>query len=114
MVTVQEIQHQRTALSRNSVQESISFLSQIGHYYEQTIPSKMEYRFIFETEKLINDLYIKSLQEPGASRITEQLLEVLSQAGSLAIAVKNKSFGSDFVKTAKQLGRTLIRISRMR
>ena len=114
VVTVQEIKTQRTALRKDSIQESVSFLSKIGHYYEQTIPSKMEHKFIFETERLLNDLYLKSLQEPATSKITEQLLEALGQAGQLAISVKNKSFGSDFVKTAKQLGRTLIRVSRLR
>lgn len=114
MVTVQEIQTQRTALSSTSIQENIIFLSKIGHYFEQTRPSNIEYGFIYETEELINELYVKSLQEPGASQITEQLLEAISQAGSLAIKVNNESFDTNFVRTAKQLGRTLIRISRIR
>jgi hypothetical protein len=89
VITVQEIQDQRTALSSSSVQGSVGFLSKIGHYYEQTRPSQIEHTFIFETEGLINDLYLKSLQEPSASKITEQLLEALSQVGSLAIAINN-------------------------
>lgn len=114
MVTVEEIQDQRTDLSSTSIQENISFLSRIGHYFEQTIPSNIENAFIYEAEALINELYVKSLQEPGASQLTEQLLDAISQAGSLAIAVNNESFDADFVRTVKQLGRTLIRISRMR
>lgn len=74
----------------------------------------MEHSFIFETEKLINDLYLKSLQEPALSPATASLLEALGQVGSLAISVKNKSFGADFVKTTKQLGRILIRLGRIK
>ncbi len=114
MLTVEEIRDQRAALSSKATQESLGFLSKIGHYYEQTIPSKIDHSFIFETEKLINDLYVKSLQEPANSNVTAPLLDALGQIGSLAINLKNKSFGSDFVKTAKQLGRTLIRLGRMK
>jgi len=114
VVTVQELQEQRAVVNSSSTQENLNFLSKIGHYYEQTIPSKLEHAFIFETEKLINDLYVKSLQDTTAQKITEQLLEALSQVGPLAISVNNKNFGSDFIKTAKQLGRTLIRISRLK
>ncbi len=114
MLTLEEIRDQRTALRSNSIQESIGFLSEIGHYYERTIPSKIEIAFIFETEELINDLYVKSLQEPVALQITEQLLNAVGQVGSLAIAINNESFGPDFVRIVKQLGRTLIRISKMK
>jgi len=114
VLTVEEIRTQRTALSSKAIQESMSFLSKIGHYYEQTIPSKIDHSFIFETESLINDLYVRSLQEAATSGVTAPLLEALGQVGSLAINVQNKSFGADFVKTAKQLGRTLIRLGRIK
>jgi hypothetical protein len=114
VLTVTEISNHRTALSSKTAHESLSFLSKVGHYYEQTLPSKMEHSFIFETEKLVNDLYLKSLQEAALSSATAPLLEALGQVGSMAISVKNKSFGSDFVKTTKQLGRTLIRLGRMK
>ena len=114
VLTATEIRNHRTALSSKSTQESLSFLSKVGHYYEQTIPSKMDHSFIFETEKLVNDLYLKSLQEQALSAATAPLLEALGQVGSMAISVNNKSFGSDFVKTTKQLGRTLIRLGRIK
>lgn len=113
-LTVTEIRDHRTALGSKSTRESLSFLSKVGHYYEQTIPSKMEHPFIFETEKLINDLYLKSLQDSSISAATAPLLEALGQVGYLAICAKNRSFGIDFVKTTKQLGRTLIRLGRIK
>jgi hypothetical protein len=113
-LTVTEIRSHRTALRSKSTQENLSFLGRVGHYYEQTIPSKMDHSFIFETEKLINDLYLKSLQEPALSAATAPLLEALGQVGYLAISVNNKLFGTDFVKTTKQFGRTLIRLGRLK
>jgi hypothetical protein len=114
VVTVQDIQNQRADLNSTSLQENISFLSRIGYYFEQTLPSDIENTFIYETEALMNELYLKSLQEPGVSHLTDQLLDAVSQAGALAIAVNYGSFGTDFVRTVKQLGRTLIRIGRIR
>lgn len=114
VLTVTEIRGHRTALGSKTAQESLSFLSKVGHYYEQTLPSKIEYSFVFETEKLINDLYLKSLQESALSRVTTPLLEALGQVGSMAISIRNKSFDADLVKTTKQLGRTLIRLGRMK
>ena len=114
IIVVKEIQNQRSSLKNKSIQETFAFLNQIGYYYEQIRPSNIEYSFILETEALLNDLYIKSLKESETAYITTSLLNALGQAGSLATAVKNNSFGADFVKTAKQLGRTLIRISQMK
>ena len=114
MTTIEDVRRQRTALHKETTQKSIVFLKEIGNYYEQTRPSKIEHIFVFETEMLINDLYVKSLGEPSSHALTAPLLEALGQIGSLAISVQNKTFGTDYVTTAKQLGRTLIRISRMR
>lgn len=113
-ITVKEIKKHRTALSNKTAQENFGFLSKVGHYYEQTLPSKIEKTFIFETEKLLNDLYLKSLQESALSGATTSLLEALGQVGSMAINVKDKSLGTEFVKTTKKLGRTLIRLGRMK
>ena len=112
MLTAKVLHDERVKLGQYSIQESIRFLSRVGQYYEQVIPSNIEFKFIFETEKLLNDLYMRSLKEPGAGTVTNQILEALSQAGALGLAVRSKTLGTEFVRTTKQLGRTLIRISR--
>jgi hypothetical protein len=93
------------------MQENVRFLSNVGRYFQQTVPSQIEYPLIVETESLLNELYLRAFEESGESMLTELLLDAVSRAGSLAADIKNMPSGSDFFRRVKELGMTLMAIS---
>jgi len=112
MLTLQELRSKRTELKELPLLECIGHLYSIGAYYEHVVPGKIDFAFIKETEELLNDLYLRSLNEATSTRLPGIVLEALSQAGSLSLSIRQGKLGPEFVKLSKQLGRTLIVISK--
>jgi hypothetical protein len=111
VISLSELRHRRIELRELPLGQSIGLLRNVGNYYEEILPSSMSFAFIKETEKLLNDLYVRCVRETNSARLSTSILDALSEAGALSLAVKHRDFGPDFVRLGKQLGRTLIMIS---
>jgi len=84
----------------------------IGHYYESTIPSKIDFSFAIETESFLNQLYVTAIQSHELLEISPAILEALSVSSSISLSIQNKVFDAKFVKNIKALGRILITLDR--
>jgi hypothetical protein len=86
-------------------------LFRVGQYYQVTIPSEIDQEYAQETERFLNNLYLKAVNEYVASDVQRSLSWTLGIASSISYAIKTKNFGPETFSWVKDLGEALISIS---
>jgi hypothetical protein len=110
-VDLEEFQKLRKTFEKKPLKDNKDLLYRVGLYYRITIPSEIDLGHIKETERFLNDLYVKSTTEFITSEVQKSLSNTLGIASSISYAVKIKNFDPDFFVRVKNLSEALISIS---
>ena len=102
----------RIALEEKSLEDNANLLTQIGQYYVQTMPSEIDLDYVTETEYFLNTLYLKSEKEYIPAEIHTSLKSALGIASWINFVRKLKIFNPLTFSSLKDLGETMISISR--
>jgi len=108
---LEEIRKSVKALEKKSLKEFANLLRQVGNYYRLTIPSEIDLEYVKETERLLNNLYIRTTEVSTPSEIQTSLKKTLGIASSISYAVKVRRFGPKTFALSKDLSEALIAIS---
>lgn len=107
-----EFQFERATLAIQSLKHYKNLLIGIGNYFCETLGSEIDPRYVLETEKLLNDVYLKAAREDTARGLQDMITQSVSLSSYLSYAIKNNIIDDKFFFTAKRLGATLIAMTK--
>ncbi len=110
-VELKEFRKLRKTLEKKSLRENKELLHRVGIYYQVTIPSEIDQEYAKQTERFLNDLYIKATKEYSSNDVQKNLSRTLGIASSISYAIKTKNFSPETFSWVKDLGEALISIS---
>jgi hypothetical protein len=110
-VSLVEFQFKRVLLASRPLRDKKELLLGVGSYYQETIGSEIDERYVLETEHFLNDLYLKAVKESAQYELQEMIINAGGLASSLSYAIKHNNLDYEFFGNAKRLGVALINIS---
>ncbi len=84
----------------------------VGNYFHETLGSDIDLQYVLETEKLLNDIYLKASKEGTPRALQDMITQAASLGSYLSYAIKNDLIDNKFFFSAKQLGSILIAMSK--
>src|SRR6266542_1860768 len=110
-ISFTEFQVKRDLLEGSPLKDKKDLLFEVGQYFQETIGSEIDKRYVLEIEQFLNGLYLKAVQELAQYEIQEMLIDAGGLASALSHAIKNNAIDNDFFARAKRLGLALTNMS---
>ena len=107
-----QFQFERATLAIQSLKHYKNLLLGVGNYFHETLGSDIDSQYVLETEKLLNDIYLKVSREGSKRGLQDMIAQATSLSSYLSYAIKNNAIDNKFFLSAKQLGTTLIAMSK--